>query len=95
MICAKYHFRAIHHRYWKHVLEREKAVCRSHPCFASWMHNSHEECMFTSKQVKTWGSDHLAACHWYIKMPVDNTPSYEEHNRRNLEPVFKARQAVQ
>jgi hypothetical protein len=46
--------------------------------------------MFTRNQQADWNDAHLAAYHWYIEMPENETPHHEEANRRSVEPEFAA-----
>jgi hypothetical protein len=39
-------------------------------------------------QQADWDDAHLAACHWYIEMPKNETPHHEEANWRPVEPEF-------
>jgi hypothetical protein len=75
-------------RYWNQVLLNEGAMKGDHPCFTAWFDLEGEKCMFSGKQLDSWSLPHLKACHWYLEMPIDKTPQYEQVDRQSVEPAF-------
>ena len=76
------------YRYWMHVLMKEGIALEESPNFINWCYPESNDFMFTTEQEESWSHAHLKLCHWYLKMPKDETQLHEEHNRRAADPTY-------